>query len=287
MAALWAVFWIAVAMFYEDVPRTVSPPPIRLRPIPAPSPASSPERKAEDANGDKSAPRITESEVSTSNAPTRGPSPSPSPSPPPVNFEMTWRQWGVSVTMCWFAMTCFFILGAWESNIPVFTASNAPANPFHFSPFAAGNLIALGGACTVPFLLLNLHFARRVQDRHTLALGSSIGLAGLLIAIGILRAEKVNYGSLFVCWFLVALGFNVASTVTLSLLSKQLPGEWNGRTSLFIQWSNYSGRVTGAVWGGAGVNVGMLSYVGLQVALVGIGAVMFMTLWRELKAKTG
>ena len=82
-------------------------------------------------------------------------------------------------------------------------------------------------------------------------------------------------------------GFNVASTVTLSLLSKQLPDAWNGRTSLFIQWSNYTGRVTGAVWGGAGVKVGMLGYVGFQIALVGVGGVMFMTLWKSLKAKTG
>ena len=196
-------------------------------------------------------------------------------------------QWGVGVTMCWFAMTCFFILGAWESNIPVFTSSDAPANPFHYSPFAAGNMIALGGACTIPFLLVNLWYARRVQDRHTLAAGVAIGLSGLLVAMGILASRKVNFGSFFVAWFLVALGFNIATTATLSLLSKQLPGEWNSRISLCIQCSNYTGRVTGAVWGGAGVKVGMLSYIGCQIAFVGIGGVMFLTLWRSLKAKTG
>ncbi|KAI0740470.1 MFS general substrate transporter [Earliella scabrosa] len=276
MAAGWTIFWIAVAVFFEDVPRTTSAQ-IALRSTLSASSAN----KKKAGRSDESSLNVTETEVTTAtpDAPTRAPSPLP--------YKMTWRQWGVSATMCWFAMTCFFILGAWESNIPVFTASSDPANPFHFSPFAAGNMIALGGACTIPFLLLNLHFARRVQDRHTLALGTSIGLSGLLIATAILRAEKVNYGSLFVSWFLVALGFNVASTVTLSLLSKQLPSHWNGRISLFIQWSNYTGRVTGAVWGGAGVQVGMLSYVGLQIALVGIGSVMFMTLWRQLKAKTG
>ena len=277
MAAGWTIFWIAVAVFFEDVPRTTTSAPIALRSTLHASSAN--EKKA--GRSHESSFNVTETEVPTAtpDAPTRAPS--------LVPYKMTWRQWGVSATMCWFAMTCFFILGAWESNIPVFTASSDPANPFHFSPFAAGNMIALGGACTIPFLLLNLHFARRVQDRHTLALGTSIGLSGLLIATAILRAEKVNYGSLFVSWFLVALGFNVASTVTLSLLSKQLPSHWNGRISLFIQWSNYTGRVTGAVWGGAGVQVGMLSYVGLQIALVGIGSVMFMTLWRQLKAKTG
>lgn len=200
---------------------------------------------------------------------------------------MSAGQWGITATMCWFAMTCFFILGAWEANLPVFTGSDSPLSPFHFSPFAAGNLIALGGACTFPFLLANVFFARRFQDRVTLAVGTSLGTAGLLVAISILRASAVNYGSLFVAWFLVALGFNIASTVTLSLLSKQLPPEWNTRISVGIQYSNYTGRVCGAVWGGAGVKIGMLSYVGLQIAIVGVGAVMFMTLWQNLKAKTG
>lgn len=56
---------------------------------------------------------------------------------------------------------------------------------------------------------------------------------------------------------------------------------------LAIQYSNYTGRVTGAVWGGSGVKVGMINYVGLEIAIIGVGALMFMTLWRELKAKTG
>lgn len=51
--------------------------------------------------------------------------------------------------------------------------------------------------------------------------------------------------------------------------------------------SNYIGDVLGAVWGGSGVKVGMLNYLGLEIAIIGIGGVMFLTLWRELKAKTG
>jgi hypothetical protein len=54
-----------------------------------------------------------------------------------------------------------------------------------------------------------------------------------------------------------------------------------------IQYSNYTGRVTGAIWGGSGVSVGMLNFVGLEIAMVGIGAIMFTTLWRDLKTKTG
>ncbi|EPQ51762.1 hypothetical protein GLOTRDRAFT_132580 [Gloeophyllum trabeum ATCC 11539] len=118
-------------------------------------------------------------------------------------------------------------------------------------PFSAGNLIALGGITTFPFLLANLFVARRVQDRHTLAVGSAIGLAGLLLMIALLKRNNVQIGT--------------------------LPGEWNSRISLAIQYSNYTGRVTEAVWGGAGV----------KIAVVGIGGVMFRTLWRDLKAKMG
>ncbi|EJF56926.1 MFS general substrate transporter [Dichomitus squalens] len=273
MAACWVIFWIAVGIWFEDVPRAPQKP-VALRSMPAPSAR---ETDKDDKREATPSVRVAESEDAPAVSRARA---------APIH-KMTPQQWGVSATMCWFAMTTFFILGAWESNIPVFTSSRDPANPFHFSPFAAGNLIALGGACTIPFLLLNLGFARRVQDRHTLALGTSLGTAGLLIAMAVLRTHTVSYGTLWLCWFLVALGFNVASTVTLSLLSKQLPGEWNGRISLFIQWSNYTGRVTGAVWGGSGVKVGMLTFVGVQLAYVGIGTVMFTTLWRHLKAKTG
>ena len=174
--------------------------------------------------------------------------------------------------------------GAWESNIPVFGADEKILN---FSPFAAGNFIALGGISTFPFLLLNLFMARRIQDRHILLAGSTLGLLGLLVFIGILASNKISYGSVFVCWWLIALGFNLASTVTVSLLSKQLPQEWNGRTSLAIQYSNYAGRVSGAIWGGSGFAVGMLNYAGVEIIIAGIGAVLFTTFWRNLKTKTG
>ncbi|KZT01892.1 MFS general substrate transporter [Laetiporus sulphureus 93-53] len=291
LSALWAVFWLVAALLYEDVPP--KPPAgtqVELQ-------SASPSRNRQQTLRNKSSRDITSEGIVVPHEETPPSSTEIIVAAPsddmntdtvqPTPMRMSAAQWGVTATMCWFAMTCFFILGAWEANIPVFTESNLRVNPFHFSPSAAGNLIALGGICTIPFLLVNLVAARRVQDRHTLAVGSGLGLVGLLIAIGILRGNAVNYGSLFICWFLVALGFNLASTVTLSLLSKQLPGEWNMRISMAIQYSNYTGRVCGAVWGGAGTKVGMLSYVGLQIALVGIGAVMFSTLWKQLKAKTG
>ncbi|PPQ98972.1 hypothetical protein CVT24_003468 [Panaeolus cyanescens] len=206
-------------------------------------------------------------------------------SPPSVWEELRLlspSQWGVIVCMCYYAMTCFFILGAWESNIPVFTAG-----ALGYSPFRAGNFIALGGISSFPFLLLNVWYARRVQDRVILATGTTLGLVGLIIMLAILKADKITFGSLFVCWFLIALGFNLASTCTLSLLSKQLPDTFNGRVSIAIQYSNYTGRVTGAILGGAGVKIGMLNYIGIQISVVGIGGIMYLTLWRQLKAKTG
>ena len=35
------------------------------------------------------------------------------------------------------------------------------------------------------------------------------------------------------------------------------------------------------------VKVGMKNYVGIQIAVVGVGAIMFVSLWKNLKAKTG
>ncbi|KAK7696389.1 hypothetical protein QCA50_001043 [Cerrena zonata] len=273
MAAVWAAFWALTQVYFEDVqeetPTTVEPPAMEMEVI-----ANAGSSSATPADSKKSL--VTAQVTNVEHG-----------SIPHEPFKMTAPQWGVTVTMCWFAMTCFFILGAWEANIPVFTGSDSQLNPFHFSPFAAGNLIALGGVCTFPFLLANVFLARRFQDRYTLAVGTFLGSTGLFVMLAILNTRSVNYASLFMSWFLVALGFNLSSTVTLSLLSKQLPGKWNTRTSMVIQYSNYTGRVTGAIWGGSGVSVGMLNYVGMQIAIVGIGAILFSTLWRNLKAKTG
>ncbi|CAA7268230.1 unnamed protein product [Cyclocybe aegerita] len=196
--------------------------------------------------------------------------------------QISRAQWGVIVCMCYYSMMCFFILGSWEANIPVFTAET-----MGYSPYKAGNFIALGGLCSFPFLLLNVWQARRIQDRVILAAGASMGFLGLLLMLLLLATSKVTFGSLFVCWLLIALGFNLASTCTLSLASKQLPDEWNGRLNMALEYSNCVARVTGAVLGGAGVTMGMMNYVGVQIAVVGLGGVMYLTLWKQLKAKTG
>jgi len=270
MAGVYVGFWVLVAIFFEDIPQPQTM--LELQSVTDASvvvvEATSPEKGP--------------SNISSAPA-TRSPSPIDESYRAQLSL-ITRSQWGVIACMCWFAMLCFFILGSWEANLPVFGAAAANLN---WSPFSAGNFIALGGITCFPFLLVNLLAARRTQDRKLLAFGTSIGLAGLIIFLSILRTGRVNYGSLFACWWTVALGFNLATTVTLSLLSKQLPPEWNGRTSMAIQYSNYTGRVTGAVWGGSGVSVGMLNFVGLEIAMVGIGAILFTTLWRDLKTKTG
>ncbi|KAJ6481079.1 major facilitator superfamily domain-containing protein [Mycena sanguinolenta] len=197
-------------------------------------------------------------------------------------WQLTGPQWGVIFSMCWASMSCFFILGSWEANIPIFTAV-----AFNYTPYAAGNFIALGGIATIPFLLASVRYSPRFQDRSTLAVGSGIGFTGLLLALILIATDRVVFGSFYVCWVLIALGFNLASTTTLSLLSKQLPNAWNGRTSLAIQYSNYCGRVTGALLGGAGVQMGMKNYLAVQIGVVSIGALLHLTFWKQLKAKTG
>ncbi|KAI0307521.1 major facilitator superfamily domain-containing protein [Multifurca ochricompacta] len=278
MAAVWLVFWVVITVLFEDVPHRY------LTPLPHI------DRRVTETSSQQHAPSPQHPSSETHPTGTMFPSHLVESAPHPPATELSndaplrvsVRQWAVTATMCWFAMTCFFVLGAWEANIPIFSA-----RAFDASPFAAGNLIALGGVCTFPFMFANVVLARRVQDRHILAAGCALGLFGLLVAMAVITTGHATFGNLFASWFFVALGFNLASTVTLSLLSKQMPHSWNGKISLFIQYSNYSGRVSGAVWGGAGVDVGMTRYVGLQIALLGIGGVMFMRLWKEMKAKTG
>jgi len=261
MASVYVVFWGFVALYFEDVPQVTSAESL---------PMSSPNNTSGIDNGNPITPTTSNTSVMRTLM--------------AFLAQFTIEQWGVILCMCWFSMACFFILGSWEANLPVF---GADLPNFQWSPFAAGNFVALGGITAFPFLIANIFLARRTQDRNLLAFGSGLGLLGLLVFVSLLRSGKVGYASLFVCWWAVALGFNLATTVTISLLSKQLSPEWNRWSSMAVQYSNYTGRVTGAVWGGSGVSVGMLHYVGLEIAIVGIGAVLFTMLWRNLKTKTG
>ena len=276
MAVLWLIFWGVVAVIFEDAPSYDSDR-LSAMDIPPPSAEEQPPFQRSSSEGIATQGLSLPPNLTHSSPPLQ-----PVDTSEDTPFSISPRQWAVTATMCWFAMTCFFILGAWEANIPIFSA-----HAFNASPFVAGNLIALGGVCTFPFMFANVVLARRVQDRYILAVGCALGLLGLLVTVAVVVTGHATFGSLFASWFFVALGFNLASTVTLSLLSKQMPHSWNGKISLFIQYSNFSGRVSGAVWGGAGVDVGMTRYVGLQLALLGVGGLMFMTLWKEMKTKTG
>ncbi|PPQ80527.1 hypothetical protein CVT26_004310 [Gymnopilus dilepis] len=188
-------------------------------------------------------------------------------------LSLTRSQTLVTICMCYYSLMCFFILGAWEANIPIYTALPSVLS---YTPFSAGNFIALGGLVSFPLLLLlTTLLSGRLSDRFILGLGTSLGLTGLLLTLAVLLADKVRFASLFVSWALIAFGFNLASTCCLSLLSKQLPETYTRSASMAIQYSNYAGRVSGAILGGSGVKIGMVRYVGVQLGVVGLGALRF------------
>jgi hypothetical protein len=275
MAGVWSIWLVVAYLFFEDVvplSSQVEEPPKQPEPtlIPPPNDGADPSLVH----------RATEQLSQHVVQPI-----------PPREESLTLRnlsiaQWGTIVCMCWFAFTCFFILGAFEANIPVFAAET-----FSYTPYSSGNFLALGGAVAFPLLFLNVLYARKIQDRVILAMGTLLGFIGIfifLVQLSVHRSGRViSLAGFFMSWVLVALGFNLASTCTLSLLSKQLPGEWNGNLSMVIQYSNYMGRVTGAVWGGAGLALGMKVYLAIQIAVVVIGASLYTWLWRDLKTKTG
>ena len=227
MAAVWLLFWGAVTFFFEDVqetnPATRS---FRSNGIELQSPQPQPQEQPTDLPSTQlSQPTSFSQDVDEREEFVFGPS-----------------QWGVVITMCWCAMTCFFILGSWEANIPVFAASSESS--LDYSPFKSGNLIAIGGATTFPLLLANVFVGKKVQDRVTLAAGSFIGMVGLIMfeALVAKSSRSITFATLLVSWMFVALGFNLSTTCTLSLLSKKFPGEWNARVSTVIQCSNYMVR---------------------------------------------
>ncbi|KAJ3789101.1 major facilitator superfamily domain-containing protein [Lentinula aff. detonsa] len=299
LAAVWAAYWVAVRMWFEDVPPIEKPSEnIELR-------EKAPVQLMEDTfNDDPVNASGTSYRHHAHPSPSSSTMPSPrSPSPSIMpNDKLELGQWASVICICWFAMASFFILGAWEANIPVYGSVNPRLN---FTPFAAGNFLAIGALGCFPFFILNVFLARRVQDRYTLMFGAGLGGIALITFLALVSLDKTASGgsnnwvssqigvgtapAFFICWFAVALGFNVASTVTMSLLSKQLPAtvRWNGMSSVMVQYSNYLGRVTGAVWGGAGVSVGMTRYVGLEIAITGIGLALASSVWKHLKAKTG
>lgn len=279
LAAVWAVYWVAVRFWFEEVTDTPSSQPENIEledQAPVQLMGTSSDNDQVNASG-------TSFRHHANPSPTTVPLRSPSPPSDLPNDKLGFSQWASVICICWWAATSFFVLGAWEANIPVFGA----ANPYlDFTPFAAGNFLAIGALACFPFFIVNVYLVRRIQDRFTLMFGAGLGGTALIVFMILVSLDKTASGgsrnlissqigvgsapAFFMCWFAVALGFNVVSTVTMSLLSKQLPPtpRWNGISSVFVQYSNFLGRVTGAVWGGAGVSVGMSNYVGLVLVFI-------------------
>jgi hypothetical protein len=102
-------------------------------------------------------------------------------------FQSPTVEWGAIICMCYFSMTCYFMLGSWEANIPVFTAQ-----VLHHSPYQVGNFLALGGIAAFPFLMLNVRYARHIGDRIILAFGIFLGLIGLPIMLDMMTSYSLT-----------------------------------------------------------------------------------------------
>ncbi|GAO49928.1 MFS general substrate transporter [Saitoella complicata NRRL Y-17804] len=262
LAAMWLVFWFfAWRYFKEEDPSIVST--LSTTSLP---PSSEPQTNDKEKEG-----AITDL---TSAAPTE----------PLTPFTLSLRVKFPMALMSFYACMAFFVLSSWEAFIPVYAAS---APQFLWSPLSSGNFMALGGLAAFPFLLLNVFAARRVQDRWILVGMSLFGIGGLAIFLSTHETGKVTYAPFFITWFMTVLAFNTLTSIPVSLLSKHLPPEWVTRTSIMVQMSMYTGRVTGAVWGGAGMKVGPVAELALEMGLVGLGVAGVVVLWGGLMAKKG
>ncbi|ORX98323.1 MFS general substrate transporter [Basidiobolus meristosporus CBS 931.73] len=193
-------------------------------------------------------------------------------------------QYMCAALMCFLATTVFLELGAWESNVPLLGGEY-----FNWNEYNSGVFIGLIGLATFPFVFPLSFLAKRVQDRFTLVAGICIAMAGLIPQLVILSKERLTLVSYSACWFLVCWGFSLISTITLSLLSKILPDKYNTRTSVIIQYANYLGRLTGAVWGTAANKVvgGIITIYAVEILFPCIALIAIALLWPHLKAKTG
>ncbi|KDO25096.1 hypothetical protein SPRG_09238 [Saprolegnia parasitica CBS 223.65] len=190
------------------------------------------------------------------------------------------RRWTV-LAMALGSPTIFFELGAWESNIPVFIDA-----AWAWTSFDAGVLIAIGGFASFGLILPLSFYTKRCPDRLVLAAAFGLALAGTLVHQCTL--VHPTPGTLGLSWFLVCWGMNLGSTITLSLLTKTLPDALSDKAAIVIQLSNYSGRLTGAMWGTAGSVVGGDYVVGLgNLGLLFVSTALLVRVWRSLDAPTG
>ena len=96
MAAVWAVFWVCAMKWYED-PDFDLEEAVELQ---TPNAVSLPPKLGSSGH---------DLDISVSPSPQTE---AALPSPPKVAYIMSLPQWGVVICMCWFAMSCWFILGA-------------------------------------------------------------------------------------------------------------------------------------------------------------------------------
>ena len=248
-AAAWLLFWSFVTIFFEDVREITtstrsSEPTEKIDHQPPPSQHQGESRLQESPQVQEESQVVevtqTQKESNPPSTQLSDPTPSSWDADGTEKFVAGPKHWTMIFTISWFAMTCFFILGSWEANIPIFAGSSQSS--LNYTPFQSGNLIAIGGAITFPLLLANLFLGKRFQDRATLAAGTFIGTIGMILFEGLLAKSSggITFATLLVSWMFVTLGFNLSTTCTLSLLSKKPPGEWNGRVSFIIQCSNYA-----------------------------------------------
>ena len=252
MAAAWLLFWGVVTVFFKDIEETTAATPASESTEKIEQKSSTPQLQERRWSHDtpqapvelqlQEEPRLQEESPNLSSTTLSHYSSSSQDVNGTEKFVAGPKHWAMIFTISWFAMTCFFILGSWEANIPIFAGSEESS--LNYTPFQSGNLIAIGGAITIPLLLANLFLGKRLQDRLTLTAGTLIGSVGMILFEALLaRSSKgITFATLLVSWMFVTLGFNLATTCTLSLLSKKLPGEWNGRVSFIIQCSNYAVR---------------------------------------------
>ncbi|KAL7748149.1 hypothetical protein RI367_006505 [Sorochytrium milnesiophthora] len=204
-------------------------------------------------------------------------------------FELTLQIKLVAAAMSFIAFTVFFELGSWESSIP-----NLGKHLWLWSEFTAGNFIGLIGLGSFVLILPMTRFTRALQDRWIMVVGIALGLAGSLVCLAMLcvgprgfPSESAMVATYGVAWFLMCWGMNLASTITLSLMSKQMPNHLSDKASLVVQLSNYTGRTTGAIWGAAREAVTDVGVAGLQTTVIALALLFTLALWRPLKACTG
>ncbi|OQR85251.1 hypothetical protein ACHHYP_12055 [Achlya hypogyna] len=171
------------------------------------------------------------------------------------------------LTMAVASFVIFFVLGAWEADIPL-----ATDELWGWSSFSAGVLLAVGGLVSFALILPFTMYTKRIQDRAVLATALSLALVGAVMhqsTVGAPSTLTLGGSWFFVCW-----GMNLDAL--------------SDKAAIVIQLSNYSGRLTGAVWGTAASSVGGEAVVGwLNLGVNALSLTLLLCNWRVLLAHTG